>query len=121
MNETLIDILLIALPTTILLISWLILRIKNNQKRIFVLILLANIIVLATIGILTHKNGVNDNSRLASAILHPSTILLNGPLLISSLKENVNIFWLFLFSVILAPFSYVITMIILLFTGQIYI
>jgi len=121
MNETLIDILLIVLPTTILLISWFAIRLKKYPKRTFVLIWLANIVILSTIGILTYKNGVNDNSHLASAIIYPSTVFLNGPLLISSVKEKVNIFWLFLFSAVLAPISFAIIFIILLFSEQIYI
>jgi hypothetical protein len=121
MNEELADIFMLTIPTAILIIAWLTIRIKSYPKSMFSLILVANIFFGAAYGLITYKETGADGSRLSFAIIYPSTIYLNGPLLISTLKEKVNKFWLFLFAIILAPFSVAITLIILLFSGQIYI
>ncbi|MBU1418356.1 MAG: hypothetical protein KKI15_07705 [Proteobacteria bacterium] len=121
MNDTTSDILLLVTPTAVLLLFWIIIRIKNSPKWSFSLVWLVNVLVMATIGLITHKEGVTESSRLASIVMFPSTVFLNGPLLISCLKKKVNKFWLFLFTIILAPLSFAVVAIIMLFTGNIYI
>ena len=119
MNRDTIDVLLLILPTTFLLAAWTFMHLKRPSRMLMCIVWACSIFALLAFGATIHD--YTNCTRLATAILFSSSILVSGPYLIWSVEKKFSIAWSWIISIALAWPSFVASAFLLFLSGQIWI